>query len=779
MSRRHLASAVVALLLAVAACSGSPEPPESSASDAPARATTTTAPPPPTLERVTVSPGVLGGEGDQQLLAVASGVAPVAGQRLVAVGVAGGRPAIWWSGDGRGWERASLPGELFGEATSVADVVADPLAGGWTVVGGDGGRAAAWASSDGETWERAEVDGGPAMATVASARTGMVAFSATGDDTVAWQSFSGRRWTRAFDDPAVFARPGSERVVGVVDAGFEVQAVVEREGTGPELWRSVDGLAWTVNPEVDGGLFPAAGSPTVMAAVALGGGAGAGSSTVVVGSDSKDDGADAALWLSAGPAGFEQVDHDESVFGGDGDQVMTAAAQDGDRLVAVGTETDSAGDLDAVVWSTATGSSLQRVDDGGLAVPGAQHIVDLAVLGRTPVAVGWEETAEGVDAAVWVVDQAPAEAEPPPAGPVLVWQRAPGQDALGGPGDQRMEGVVAPDDGFVAVGSVPGTDGDTDGAAWRSPDGMEWTLAAGGGSGLGGPGDQRLFDVAASGPGLIAVGVDGGSAAVWRSPDGSSWEREVADESVFGGPGDQRAQAIAGGGSASGWVAVGDSPSGAGDSEADAAVWRSPDGESWERVIDDALGGPGDQRLIDVAATASGFTAVGVDSGSAAAWTSADGRSWGRVDLGSGQAGPVVGDASSPALLAAGSTGGDGLDAVTWRSPDGKTWERVEGGELAGPLDQEVFGLAFGDGVLVAVGRANLGGGDDAAAWASADGASWARTPHDENVFGGDGAQRMADVAVRGSTAVAVGSSGSDAAAWVTDMSAGGARSRL
>jgi hypothetical protein len=131
-----------------------------------------------------------------------------------------------------------------------------------------------------------------------------------------------------------------------------------------------------------------------------------------------------------------------------------------------------------------------------------------------------------------------------------------------------------------------------------------------------------------------------------------------------------------------------------------------------------------------------------------------------------------------------GSAPGDDADAVTWRSADAATWERVEGGELAGPLNQSAAGVTVGDDVIVAVGSTDLGGGGDAAAWTSADAGTWARSVHDENIFGGDQAQQMTDVASVGGLVVAVGWSGStpesrDSAVWVADLAGGSARSRL
>jgi hypothetical protein len=775
------------VVLVAGACAGGDRAPETSAADAPLRSPTTTSPPPPVLKRVDLEPAVFAGEGDQRMVAVAGGSVVGAGERLVAVGSAGGQASVWLSADGITWQRPVPAPAVFPDGSVLADVVADPVSGGFVAVGSVGIAGAVWTSPDGASWTRAEVDPGPAMGIIESTRLGLIAFGTgassgpagadTAEETVAWQSFSGERWLRAVDNPDLFARPGAERVVAVVDAGREVQALVEREGQGTERWQTTDGLFWTLGPDAGTDLLPAAGVPAAAAAAALG------SVLVVVGTDAKADGVDAAVWLATGSQGFEQSTHDEEVFGGDGTQAMTALAQVDQGLIVVGTETDDDGDVDAVVWSLGPASEVVRSGGPEVPVPGDQYVADWAGVGSTRVGVGWEETADGIDAMVWVVDRAPiqedalpeeapsdARSAPPPE---LAWQRVGDQEALAGPGEQRMEAVTALPDGFVAVGSVPDPAGGTDAAVWRSVDGREWSVV--GADSFGGPGDQRLLGVAAGPMGLVAVGVDGSSAAVWTSPDGSLWSRTPQDEGVFGGPGDQRAEAVATLPGGRGWLAVGS------DGQGDGAVWTSTGG-TWARVGAEGLGGPGDQVLVDVVSGSSSLVAVGTDGESAVAWTSTDATTWSRADLGPGRATALAGGESG--LVAVGSAPGDDADAVTWRSADAATWERVEGGELAGPLNQSAAGVTVGDDVIVAVGSTDLGGGGDAAAWTSADAGTWARSVHDENIFGGDQAQQMTDVASVGGLVVAVGWSGStpesrDSAVWVADLAGGSARSRL
>ena len=100
------------------------------------------------------------------------------------------------------------------------------------------------------------------------------------------------------------------------------------------------------------------------------------------------------------------------------------------------------------------------------------------------------------------------------------------------------------------------------------------------------------------------------------------------------------------------------------------------------------------------------------------------------------------------------------------------TWSRV-------PHDEAVFGgegaqmrsvIAGGPG-LVAIGVDESGGDQDGAVWTSPDGITWSRVPHDEAIFGGESDQLMDGVTSGGSGLVAVGSDESggdlDAAVWV------------
>ena len=393
-----------------------------------------------------------------------------------------------------------------------------------------------------------------------------------------------------------------------------------------------------------------------------------------------------------------------ATFGDPGDEVMAGVVGGGPGLVAVGSD-----------YQAGDGSDGSEVSDG--------------------------------DAAVWTRDDSNSSLQCPtlPCTSEPRWSRVPHDEAVfGGPGYQEMQGVVASEIvGLVAVG-FDSSGGDADAAVWTSPDGLTWSRVPRDDVTLGGAGDQQMLKVVAGGPGLVAVGSDdsGGDvdAAVWTSPDGVTWSRIPHDEALFGGPGDEVIQGVAMSG-AVGLVAVGIDRF---EEDADAAVWASIDGVTWSRIPhDEALfGGSGDQVMQGVAVFFSSIIAVGFDASAggvdAAVWTSPDGMTWARVvssdSVFGGTGNQEMSDVSTIAserpngenfvqvfaLAAVGSDDSSGdVDAAVWTSPDGLTWTRVvdPGGEFGSGNIQSMNEVVSGSPGLVAVGSDKSGRGRDAAVW--------------------------------------------------------------
>jgi serine/threonine protein kinase len=292
---------------------------------------------------------------------------------------------------------------------------------------------------------------------------------------------------------------------------------------------------------------------------------------------------------------------------------------------------------------------------------------------------------------------------PPLTGIQLTWVAAQPQAALAGTGPQSINALTQNTKGTLLGAGSSGTDA----GVWRSPDGKTWTRVTGQNA-LQGTGDQSINGiVTVKGGGYVAVGSDDGSgsedAAVWTSPDGKTWTRVT--DTALGGPGDQSMNRASGVGASVGILAVG-STTNSSDGTQDGAVWSSTDsGLHWTLEPVGGLGGPGDQDVKRVTALRSG---------------------------------------SAPLYIAVGTSTRNGdSDAAVWTSPDGTAWTRV-------PDPNHVLGGAGNQGMtdvqtlgdeLVAAGFASSGDGLDGAVWTSPNGTDWTPVPDPKHVLGGPGDQ--------------------------------------
>jgi hypothetical protein len=245
----------------------------------------------------------------------------------------------------------------------------------------------------------------------------------------------------------------------------------------------------------------------------------------------------------------------------------------------------------------------------------------------------------------------------------MVWTSTDGREwtDLPQPGfeNEGLTSVIPADGGLLAVGRGDTLDVDTQlAAAWMSQDGTSWRRVEGGPEMRG-----QMIDVVATDIGLFAVGgVPGEDAAgIWRSSDGEIWERTGGDfEHAF-------MWAIAEGGP--GLVVVGwrRNP------EPDLAVWTSTDGEEWT-LAPDPEGFEGFEG-VDVIEYKGTLVMVGgsVFESEARIWTSADAAAWEVAgvpeSLVDASMRKVV---STPFGLLA--LGGRGMDGAAWISLDGSSW---------------------------------------------------------------------------------------------------------
>ena len=411
---------------------------------------------------------------------------------------------------------------------------------------------------------------------------------------------------------------------------------------------------------------------------------------VAVGADGDGVFFDAAVWYSVDGVTWNRVPHDEAVFGGDGHQRMNSVVALESGFLAVGSDGDKPG------------------------APGPTFPGDMQDLAFNTDSLGLLSES---NAAVWRSDDG------------ISWVRVPHVDAFSeADGGAVMSDVALGESGLVAVGLVYGQTEPF--ATYRLGE-----LPDLGGGDLAEPSD-------------VVIDVD---AAVWRSSDGVSWSRVSAEDETFGGDTvRQSMNAVTAGGP--GFVAVGQegfdflgfdewTPTSGNNTDgrdhvADnvAAVWTSPDGETWTRVANEpSLAHSGGEVtgwavMSDIAPYAQGLVAVGRDlwvvegypypAGLNVVWFSADGLSWrraGAVDMDDNQpdmgAVTVVGDGT---LVAGG--GMFNYDAAgTWTSQDrGDTWVMHPYEPF---LKGTIQGLAVFDDKVLAVGSHRGDSFFDAAVW--------------------------------------------------------------
>jgi hypothetical protein len=351
-------------------------------------------------------------------------------------------------------------------------------------------------------------------------------------------------------------------------------------------------------------------------------------------------------------------------------------------------------------------------------------------------------------------DGTPAVLDAEPLG--TTWQGAQMQVVVGRPVG-RIEAVTAGGLGFVAVGRGCLDDAcelvvwtSTDGKAWQrvpTSDALDTRMLIP----TSGP-EIGMFDVAAGGPGVVAVGNAARpemEATAWFSPDGVSWERFTLGDADL-----MRIHAVTWDGRQ--FVAVGEDRSewdgtlkGMAKATARAAVWTSSDGRTWSRVphsaaldageFKDTMEDPSTGGMADVVAGPGGLVAVGSVCESTpstappacepAAWASTDGTSWDRVAGIPSLTGSLKAIATSGSgYVAVGatqtcdasvSTDPWGCPALVLTSPDGQVWTQQP---FEQPGDLRTLTVLGGRYFATAPdGPQTLWTSDDGSAWVPAD----------------------------------------------------------
>jgi hypothetical protein len=354
-----------------------------------------------------------------------------------------------------GWFRVPQDEAVFGSGAGGVWTAMRAVTGGGpglVAVGYDGSGgdwdAAVWTSADGLAWSRVPGDettlggeGDQDMAAVVAGGPGLVAVGAEylGEDwdAAVWTSADGLAWSRVPHDEGLFGGPDHQFITGVVAGGPGLIAVgSDRAGgdTDGAVWTSADGITWMrIQDEDLGGEWDQS-----LVAICAGG-----PGFVVVGEAFGSEGLDAAVWTSPDGLSWDRVPHDAAIFGGPGNQAMSAVAPGGPGLIAGGYDDATASDMDAAVWTSPDGLLWARIphDEVTFGGSGDQWVAGLAVLGDEIVAAGGG-AAPGGAAAVWTS----------PDG--ALWSLLPYDEAVFDSGEwQDIRGVVVGGPGLVAVGS--------------------------------------------------------------------------------------------------------------------------------------------------------------------------------------------------------------------------------------------------------------------------------------------------------------------------------------
>ena len=336
----------------------------------------------------------LGGAGDQAMTSIANtgveGVAYLAGGYDTASGESDA--AIWISAEGQTWQRVQSeafrrPGDQ--EIRTVAPTASALWAGG--IDDDRDGEAALWRSENGADWAPVgglRASGGDPVINRLTTGTSVGMLGAgwqtvDGQDGAVWVSEDEEAWDRAD-----VGGTGDQRINRVREFQGKLVALGLDDGDAG-VWVSQGGRQWT---GIEAGALSGEGEQEILDAETRGQ-----DLLIAVGVENKDGARRGVVWLSRNAEGWERV----GVFPPDSqlNRVVFSNNLSGTPAFIAG---GSAGD-DAAVWTSEDGERWTRELDATEAF-GAAEIHSFRV-NRLPVlAVGYAESDDGTDAAVWTGD---------------------------------------------------------------------------------------------------------------------------------------------------------------------------------------------------------------------------------------------------------------------------------------------------------------------------------------------------------------------------------------
>jgi hypothetical protein len=352
-----------------------------------------------------------------------------------------------------------------------------------------------------------------AVNNIAAQDSTQVAVGSANGYPAAWISGNGgSSWTRAVGAlPAVFGRPGSQRLTSVTHGPMGWLAVGDVTGSAPEhpvVVVSADGTGWQA---ADGErVFGASGLFTEQAAANTRGYVVVGHQNVKRVQNGRVVAArtEAAVWWSGTLSGWQRgADATAGALDGTGNRQMNAvtALSGGSGFAAVGSHGDQPS-----AWTSADGGRTWRQADLPMPVGSARAALEhVASAGRVVVAVGTAVTTAG-RAVPFAASSANGGAS---------WA----ESALPvPPGLASVTALVAAGGTFTATGSYGSTPGHQNVVVWTSADGSAWRAAEPAGRGLTGPGIQAITGLAVAGSTLTGVGFTASPAGeqpvFWQAP---------------------------------------------------------------------------------------------------------------------------------------------------------------------------------------------------------------------------------------------------------------------
>jgi hypothetical protein len=581
---------------------------------------------------------------------------------------------------------------------------------GWLAVGPN----AIWTSGDGLSWTLAAAHGitpgrsGDQVQVLTATATGFVAGGARHGHAMVWVSGDGMSW-RAATLPVATGETVRD-ISSAASRGRDtlISGTVASDGaTYPGVWLSTDGgSAWTrvtvpAGHGAAGRIVGLSSDAAGLLAVRAGG--------VAFFSQNGSD------WHYAGtidPAGGWSP---TAVNGGSDGFAVTGKTTAGTTVAYTGTGTGT---------GTGAGAGLAWTPTASL---GAGSTLSPAVAaGGTVVAAGSTRASQTGQQGVLLEATGTGSVRAVPLAAI----------SGGVVPELAMNSVAAAGGVQIAVGSADGYP-----AIWRRPDGGSWTLVAS--PALTSEQDHlaALTSVTRGPRGWLAVG--GPGPVAFTSADGVSWH-PAAGNLVHDLAG---ASAVAVAAGPAGYVVVGTG-----------GLWWSPDLASWSPAR-----GTGDGTVLAVAADERGFVAVGSHDGKPAVWTTFSGRTWTRTVV------PMPAGASSAVLqqiavngrrvaaLGQATVHGTVVPFAVLSVDGGARWALVPFGS-PGPDTAFTALIASAHG-FIAVGQYGPAGQAMPAAWTSATGTAWMRTP----LSGLSSAYRItalapAGTAATGTAATAIGS---------------------